>query len=107
MYYQHLIRYEGAISCLPTTSDTRSVLARARGRRATVSAMSSVAERSGESHSVVMRCLTIECKNYNREWRMWLTKLQPGLISEPVVLCDVCHRKPAVIKGCSEGHHAD
>lgn len=56
------------------------------------SAEAYVRERSGKHISYLVECQTMSCKNFGKQWRIWPTKVMPGLISHPRLACDECLR---------------
>lgn len=58
----------------------------------------SVRDRSGPNKSILLECQTDECQNKGFKWRVFYTKIQPGLLSVPALVCQGCAKVPVTIE---------
>jgi hypothetical protein len=87
---------------LPCTPALGRMLAARRGRCVSLLHMASAAPpKSDPSYSVLMKCTEEGCPSKGREWRVFYTKIMPGLLMHPWVICADCLIEPEIVEPLS------
>ena len=53
---------------------------------------------TAENVSTSVQCQNDECAEYERVWKVWLTRNQPGLLVKPNLICESCFRPVVPIR---------